>query len=103
VAGTATAEPIRSSAFHMCGNDRPQEAPVKASPVRSRMCAHWLMAERVFHGSARLIILNGLPKLNWELLTEIKRARASLRATDRRSGFLRRLAETARLHFLVAA
>src|SRR6267142_3679812 len=34
----------------------PHEPPAKARPTRSKTCAHLLMAERLFHGSARLII-----------------------------------------------
>src|SRR2546421_2230044 len=58
MAMTATAEPIRPmSALAMCAaTNSPHEPPVRASPIRSRTCAHLLMMERVFHSSVRLII-----------------------------------------------
>src|SRR3984893_3874565 len=59
MARTVTVEPIRSiSALAIfAATNSPQEAPVSASPVRSRTCAHRLMVERAFHGPVRWIIL----------------------------------------------
>src|SRR6478752_2878169 len=36
--------------------DSPHEPPARARPIRSNTCAHLLMAERSFQGSALLII-----------------------------------------------
>src|SRR5450432_1774567 len=58
MARMVTADPISSmSALAACAaTNSPQEAPVKASPLRSRTCAHWLMVERASHDSVRLIM-----------------------------------------------
>jgi hypothetical protein len=36
--------------------NNPQAPPAKASPLRSKTCAHLLTVERVFHGLERMII-----------------------------------------------
>src|SRR5258708_7639033 len=74
MAETVAAEPIRSMlALPTCAaTNRPHEAPVKASPIRSRTCAHRLMAERVSHGSLRLFMWFGYRTGTGAPLTKIK-------------------------------
>src|SRR5215210_2618543 len=70
IARTVAAEPIRSTlALPTCAaTNSPHDAPVKASPLRSRTCAHRLMLERLSHPLVRLIIW--LPSWNWGAAAE---------------------------------
>src|SRR5215212_1325642 len=65
MARTVAAEPIRSTlALPTCAaTNSPHDAPVKASPLRSRTCAHRLILERLSHPLVRLIIWP--PSWNW--------------------------------------
>src|SRR5579871_2203759 len=59
MAKTAAAEPISSMSARptWAATNRPQEPPVSASPIRSRMCADREIVERVSHGALCPIIL----------------------------------------------
>src|SRR5665811_1011166 len=84
MARTAATEPISvmSALPTWAATNSPQEAPVRASPVRSRTCAHRLMVERVSHVSCLTIsILYQTGR--GELLTRIKRAQIA--GPDRRA------------------
>src|SRR3981189_1475023 len=76
MARTAAIEPRSMSSLQTyAATNSPHEPPVKASPVRSRTCAHLLMAERPCHESVRSIIASTYQLELQSYLTSIKSGR----------------------------